>query len=87
MNNARNPVDVIDQVLAVLPLSEPELRTYLLKLKDSVGYVPPEHLHGVWVAIANVLNGALPWPPKEEWHKQAHAIMKGYASKEISQAG
>jgi len=83
MSNGRNPVDVIDQVLEVLPPTETELRIRLLKLKDNAGYVPPEHMRGIWIAIANTLNAALPWPPKEEWHRQVHAIVKGYTPKEI----
>ena len=87
MSNARNPVDVIDQVLEVLPSTETGLRALLLEIKDRAGYVPPEDMRSIWVAIANTLNGALPWPPKEKWHKQVHAIVKGYAPREISPGG
>ena len=84
MSNERNPVAVIDQVLEVLPSTETGLRALLLQIKDRARYIPPEDMHGIWVILANTLNGALPWPPKEEWHRQVHAIMKGYSPKEIS---
>lgn len=71
----RNATEVIDSVLALLPESMVSLKKYLLVVKDSAGYVPPDENHLVWYSICSVLNHELPIPPVEDWQKEIYRIV------------
>lgn len=70
----RNILEVLDKVVAVIPVSEKAVRQRLASVKNTAMYTPPECIVGVWRMAAAVLTSELPWPPKEEWQKDVHAI-------------
>lgn len=75
----RNPVEVIDTVLAKLPEGYPALRARLEKIKSNSRYRAPE-LEGqrdTWIEVGNALNENLPFPPKEDWQKDIFRIITG----------
>lgn len=51
----RNLIDVIDQMLSVLPTNEESLRKDLFGRKDSCFYTAPEAMSYRWEEVANIL--------------------------------
>jgi hypothetical protein len=79
MPKARNPVTVINAILAQLPAEECDgIRKDLEILRDAA-YHPPEYQRtpSVWEQIVDVLESTLSMPPVHEWEKAIDNIMKG----------
>ena len=76
----RNVVDVIDQVLGIVPEAEKELRGRLEDLRRNAKYKAPEVMRDIWSGMGHLLNDSLPFPPKEEWQWKVAAT---FANQEL----
>lgn len=64
----RDPVAVIDQVLAVVPEGEAEFRERLTKIKDEAIAAPPKNQGALWLAIGDAFfNRFGMGPPSSGW--------------------
>jgi hypothetical protein len=70
----RDPVDVIDAVLDLIPETWAELRRKLEYVKNDAGFVAPECVGIVWRRLADALQ-ILPWPPTEDWHRDVYRVV------------
>lgn len=67
--------DVIDQMLAVIPISEPGLLSGLAEVKESAQYAAPEMQLFWWRSCAQILNEELgETPPSDGWQGKVAAI-------------
>jgi hypothetical protein len=72
----RNLVDVIDQMIAVIPETEKQLRGRLESLKTTCVYSSPEQDSARWSHCAEILMGEI-GEPVTEWQKKVAEIFSG----------
>jgi hypothetical protein len=61
-NVMRDPADVIDAVIAILPPDTDPLKEDLEHIRDNSLYQPPEAKYLTWARLASILTKALPQP-------------------------
>jgi hypothetical protein len=74
MTQDRNLVDVIDQILPLIPDSEPDLKAALEGHKRSAAFSAPERMRFWWGEVGEELEEALGFPITEEWKRQVFKI-------------
>jgi len=72
----RNPYNVIDTILKHVPQEYTFLYSELEKIKTNIEYTPPESIHSIWTKIAFTLQLNLNMPPKHDWEKAIHNILR-----------
>jgi hypothetical protein len=71
--------EVLNRVITLIPGKECELLARLEAVKESCFYTPPECMGNMWRRVASVLEAAIPFPPKETWHR---AVFKEFTTKD-----
>ena len=83
MPKARNPVTVINAILAQIPsgIDHNALRINLEEIRDHphpyIATEDPRPKESVWEMMTDRLEQNLHNPPKEEWEKAIDSIMRG----------
>ncbi len=80
----RNLPDVIDAMLAVIPVDQQNLRHCLANAKQSSCYAPPENQHIWWQETQGIL-AQLVGEPKLDWQWQVAAAFAGKPVDELKQ--
>ena len=71
----RNIVDVVDQILLVIPKEEHSFRAELKSLRSSALYAAPESTKMWWSEFQRIINDYLPHPNKcEDWQLHVGSI-------------
>ena len=71
----RNIVDVVDQMLRVLPADEAAFKGELVSLRSSALYAAPESARMWWSEFHRIINDYLPHPDKcTDWQLQIGMI-------------
>lgn len=76
MTTQRNPIEVIDNIIAKLPENyDTSLVSHLKRIQEDSFYRPPERQHETWYELAVTLQNSLPFPPTENWQKEIYFIV------------
>ena len=78
----RNLIDVIEQMLAVVPKSEKQIRTELLDIQDSQKFRAPEDMIG-WYQVSNILQSFTFNKRTPRWKLEMFSIFSTQPMEEI----
>lgn len=76
MIRMRNAYEVIKQIKEKVPKNIEYDLDWLEDIISSARYQPPES-QWIWNEISNFVNDLIPYPPKEQWHKDIVKILTG----------
>jgi len=76
-NKMRWLPDVIEQMLAVIPVDQVELRQRLEWHAKDASFKAPEQMTACWNSTANTLNGLLGTDMSQEWQWDIQVIFSG----------
>ena len=71
----RDPTEVIDRMLAQIPVDEQAMCALLEHIKDCAPYRPPEDQTMTWAEIASACHRHLPYPPETKWQREVYRIV------------
>ena len=73
----RDIIEVLDNVIGVVPDYEHDFKDYLKGLKEDCLYTAPEAMQQRWFAFGGYVSRFIPYPPTEDWQKQAVKYFTG----------
>ena len=73
----RDPSDVIDQILEIIPREELVLRAELEQIQLDAWFYPPEGKYPAWAALRHTLTARFPEKPPEGWPMRVSNIVRG----------
>lgn len=77
MSSSRDPVAVINAILAKVPAGFGSVARRLENVREASAYRPPDGQWPTWRDISDVLNSELPFPPVDDWQKDVFRIVTG----------
>lgn len=77
MSKARDPIDVIDAVMGLVPADLAELRHKLTEIREDAFFIPPEDKGRVWMALQSTLERFLSEPLQRDWEFRISEIVRG----------
>ena len=79
MSNARDPANVINEILVRIPVAKESLRSKLETIRDDSTYLPPEYKYPAWKKLCDVLESYLHTPPASLWEEEVQHIIQNKA--------
>jgi hypothetical protein len=73
----RDPSDVINRILAIVPREEHALRDELERIKNDAWFYPPEGKFPAWAVLTKALEARCPGkPPEGSWLMKVSKIVR-----------